>query len=241
MVSTKKPTAVERRLSMAAENYLLSIFQLREQGNSVTPSQLADQLKQLPLGEGLGTSLPSVSGMLRRLSREGLITLNKAKEIELTEEGQTEAETMVRRHRLAELLVVDVLGVELSQSHEEAHRLEHAISPELESKIREKLGNPGKSPFGDPIPGSGYTVPEDSFLLSDAIAGDTIEIDRIPEDDRALLEYLIPRGIIPGSSASVLETAVHIGIIKLNAQGEEVILGHKVGERIWVRKSGKLG
>ena len=110
MASTKKPTAVDRRLSMAAENYLLSIFQLREQGHSVTPSQLADQLKQLPLGEGLGTSLPSVSGMLRRLNREGLITLNKAKEIELTEVGQAEAETMVRRHRLAELLVVDVLG-----------------------------------------------------------------------------------------------------------------------------------
>ena len=159
------------RLSMAAENYLLSIYQLEELGRRVTPSQLAEQLKRLPEGEGLGTSLPSVTGMLRRLSRERLIEMDKNKEIDLTKLGKKAAESIVRRHRLAEILVVDVLDVDLYNAHEEAHRLEHAMSPLLEEKIRRKLGNPKTSPFGDPIPGSGHGVSNGSVLLSRGQAG----------------------------------------------------------------------
>ena len=224
------------RLSMAAENYLLSIFQLEEQGLHVTPTQLAEQLKRLPEGEGLGTSLPSVSGMLRRLVREGLIDMSKNKEIELTDPGRTAAESMVRRHRLAELLVVEVLGVELHKSHVEAHRLEHAMSPELEEKIRIKLGNPQRSPFGDPIPGSGYELPRNSRPLSQSREGERYIIDRIPEDDQTLLEYLVPLNVIPGKSIEITEAAPYRGVIRMSCGGSEVVVGYEVAERIWIHR-----
>lgn len=226
---------------MAAENYLLSIYQLEEHGRRVTPSQLAEQLKRLPEGEGLGTSLPSVTGMLRRLVREELIEMRKNKEIDLTKLGREAAESMVRRHRLAELLVVDVLGVELHQSHEEAHRLEHAISPLLEEKIRQKLGNPKTSPFGDPIPGSGHVVSKGSIPLSQAQQGQEYTIARIPEDDQTLLEYLVPFRFIPGQSVTLTEAAAYRGVIKLECKGAEVIVGYEVAERIWVRSVDRAG
>ena len=225
------------RLSMAAENYLLSIYQLEELGRRVTPSQLAEQLKRLPEGEGLGTSLPSVTGMLRRLTREGLIEMDKNKEIDLTKLGREAAESMVRRHRLAELLVVDVLEVDLCNAHEEAHRLEHAISPLLEDKINRRLGNPTTSPFGDPIPGSGHPVSNDSVPLSEASQGHEYTVDRIPEDDQALLEYLVPYGFIPGRMVTITEAAPYRGVIKLECDGEEVVVGYEVAERIWLRQA----
>ena len=230
-------SAAAMRLSMAAENYLLSIYQLEELGRRVTPSQLAEQLKRLPEGEGLGTSLPSVTGMLRRLTREGLIEMDKNKEIDLTRLGREAAESMVRRHRLAELLVVDVLDVHLYNAHEEAHRLEHAMSPLLEEKIRRKLGDPKTSPFGDPIPGSGHAISNNSVLLSEATQGHEYAVDRIPEDDQALLEYLVPYGFIPGRRVKITEAAPYRGVIRLECDGEEVVVGYEVAERIWLRQA----
>ncbi len=235
--SKSKASAAAMRLSMAAENYLLSIYQLEELGRRVSPSQLAEQLKRLPEGEGLGTSLPSVTGMLRRLTREGLIEMDKNKEIDLTKLGREAAESMVRRHRLAELLVVDVLDVDLCNAHEEAHRLEHAMSPLLEEKIRQKLGNPKASPFGDPIPGSGHVASNDSVPLSEALQGNEYTVDRIPEDDQALLEYLVPFGFIPGRGVKLTEAAPYRGVIKLECDGEEVVVGYEVAERIWLHQT----
>ncbi|MBM3932940.1 MAG: metal-dependent transcriptional regulator [SAR202 cluster bacterium] len=226
----------ETRLSPAAENYLLSILQLEEQGVRVTSTQLAEQLKRLPVGEGLGTSLPSVSGMLGRLFREGLVesTANN-KDIVLTPSGRKAAESMVRRHRLAERMVVDLLGLEMHKAHVEAHRLEHAISPELAHKIVNRLGNPGTCPFGHPIPGSGYIPPKDSFRLSAVKQGQNLVIDRVPEDDQTLLEYFVTNGLIPGQKFTVTEAAPYRGVIRLSSgSASEVVVGYVVAERIWV-------
>lgn len=223
------------RLTMAAENYLLSIYQFDELGRRVTPSQLAEELKRLPEVERPGTSLPSVTGMLGRLTREGLIEMGKNKEIGLTDIGRAAAESMVRRHRLAELLVVEVLEVDLCNAHVEAHRLEHAMSPLLEEKIRQKLGDPRKSPFGYPIPGSGYQWQENSVSLNMAEQDGVYLVDRIPEDDEALLEYLIPFDFVPGRRVQVIEAAPYRGVIKVECGGEEIILGYEVAERIWLQ------
>lgn len=223
------------RLSMAAENYLLSIFQLEERGDRVTPSLLAEQLKRLPEGEGLGTSLPSVGGMLTRMVREKLIKTMPNKDVLLTAKGRTSAESMVRRHRLAERMVVDLLGLELHKAHVEAHRLEHAISPELEEKIDIQLGNPTTCPFGHPIPGSGYTVSGDSSPLSSGREGDSFLIDRVPEDDQDLLEYFVENGLVPGMPVKVREAAPYRGIVRLSCNGNEVVVGYEVAGRIWVR------
>ena len=221
---------------MAAENYLLSIFHLEERGVRVTPTQLAEQLKQLPEGEGLGTSLPSVGGMLRRLVREGLIETSTNKDIVLTRKGRDSAESMVRRHRLAERMVVDLLGLELHKAHVEAHRLEHAISPELEAKIKDRLGNPTTCPFGHPIPGSAYTPADDALPMSQSPEGETLVVDRVPEDDQQLLEYLVSNGIVPGEQVVVRERAPYRGVITIERDGREVVVGYEVATSIWVRR-----
>ena len=160
-MAISKPTNTTNfaRLSMAAENYLVSIFQLDELGIRVTNTQLAEQLKRLPKKEELGTTLPSIGGMIRRLVREQLVEMLPEKDVVLTERGKEAAEKLVRRQRLAKRMVVDLLGLEPHKAHEEAHRLEHAISDELATKISERLGNPPTCPFGHPIPGFGCPNP----------------------------------------------------------------------------------
>jgi DtxR family Mn-dependent transcriptional regulator len=226
---------------MAAENYLLSIYQLQEQGLKVTSTQLSEQLKRLPVGEGLGTSLPSVGGMLRRMVREGLIETTPHKDVVLTGKGRRSAESMVRRHRLAERMVVDLLGLDLHKAHVEAHRLEHAISPELEEKIRTRLGNPTTCPFGHPIPGSGYVPAKDTTQMSDAHQGQTLVIERVPEDDEALLRYLVDSGIVPGKSVAVVEAAPYRGVVKVMCDENEVVVSYEVAGRIWVRGDAAAG
>ena len=220
---------------MATENYLLSIFHLEEQGVRVTSSQLAEQLKRLPAGEGLGTSLASVSGMLRRMVREDLVKTLPNKEVVLTASGRRSSESIVRRHRLAERMVVDLLGLELHKAHEEAHRLEHAISSDLEEKIRTTLGNPATCPFGHPIPGSGYVPAKDSTPLSKASQGRSAVVDRVPEDDQVLLEYFVSSGLVPGERVTVVEAAPYRGVIRLACREKEVVVGYEVAERIWIR------
>ena len=219
---------------MAMENYLLSIFRLEEQGTRVTVTQLAEHLKTLPVDEGLGTSVPSVGAMIRRMGREGLVGTDQSKGVVLTKEGRKSAESIVRRHRLAERMVVDLLDVELEKSHVEAHRLEHAISPELERKIVARLGNPTTCPFGHAIPGSGYSPPKNAMPLDRAIPGQELAIDRIPEDDQPLLEYLVANKFIPGEIVLVKEAAVARGVITVLCNDNEAAFNYEVAAKIWV-------
>jgi DtxR family Mn-dependent transcriptional regulator len=217
---------------MSAENYLLSIYRLDEQDTRVTLTVLSEHLKTLPVDEGMGTSLPSVGGMIRRMVREGLLENTPQKDVVLTNSGRKSAESIVRRHRLAERLVVDLLGLDLHLAHIEAHRLEHAISPILEEKIVAALNNPGTCPFGHPIPGSGYKGDSRARALDQASAGDRLIIDSIPEDDQALLEYLVGNKLVPGQLVTVKETAVTRGVVTLDCEGGEVVFSYDVAAKI---------
>ena len=219
---------------MTAENYLLSIYRLDEEDTVVTLTQLAEHLKMLPEGEGLGTSLPTVGGMIRRLEREGMISVDSKKQMTLTRKGFRHAESIVRRHRLAERMVVDMLDVELHRAHVEAHLLEHAISPYLEERIMKKLGMPTTSPFGYPIPGTDYVHKGKSFRLNEAAAGQQLEIDKIPVDDEVLLEHLVRSQVIPGNAIRVNEINTSTGIISFECLDENVVVGYQVGQFIWV-------
>ena len=220
---------------MGAENYLLSIFRLEEQGVRVTLTVLAEHLKTLPVDEGMGTSLPSVGGMIRRMVRERLVESTPNKEVVLTASGRKSAESIVRRHRLAERLVVDLLGIELHLAHIEAHRLEHAISPYLEKKIVVALNNPVTCPFGHPIPGSKYTADRRSKTLDQAKQGEELTIDSIPEDDQGLLTYFVEQNLVPGRAVDVKEVARTRGVITLDSEGEEVVFSYDVAAKIRVR------
>lgn len=220
---------------MTTENYLLSIFRLEEQNVRVTLTVLATHLKTLPMDEGLGTSLPSVGGMIRRMSREGLVETTPSKELALTAAGRKSAESIVRRHRLAECLVVDLLGVDLHLAHIEAHRLVHAISPYLERKIIAALGNPSTCPFGHPIPGSGYKPDKRAKTLNLAKQGEELAIDSVPEDDQELLEYFVDQKMIPGCEVHVKETARTRGVITFDCDGVEQVLSYEVAAKVRVK------
>ena len=228
------------RLSQVAENYLLSLYVLGEEGLRATAGHLAEYIRTLPAGEGLGTTLPSVLGMLRRMAREGLVELTSNKEVKLTPRGLELAEGMVRRHRLAERMVVDLLGLELHRAHEEAHRLEHAISADLEVKIRETLGNPTTCPFGRPIPGSGYKPPAARRLSLDAAKpGVAYAVDRVPEEDTELLRFLVELCVLPDRSITVVDASQYRGVITVRTEQGEGALGYAVASRIWVRLDSK--
>ncbi len=220
-------------LSRGVENYLLSIFRLAEQNHRVTATVIAEQLKLVPEDDRLGTSLPSVGGMIRRMVREQLVETTKKKEVLLTPRGRLSAEALVRRHRLAERLVVDLLGLELHLAHIEAHRLEHAISATLESKIIAVLDNPTTCPFGHPIPGSGHERDAASVTLDQSPAGAIFVIDTIPEDNQALLEYMVENELIPGRAVSIVEAAAARGVVTLQCQGHNVVFSYDVASKIW--------
>ena len=221
-----------------AENYLLALFILREEGIRASLGNLADYVRtRVPEGEGLGTSLPTVTGMVRRMEREDLVKTSSDKEVQLTDRGLVLAEDMVRRHRLAERLVVDLLGASLADAHMEAHRLEHAISPSLLLKIIERLGNPKTCPFGRPIPGSGYQPDVVTAVpLESAAPGDRFVIDRIPEEDHDLLTFLVDSGVLPGAEGHVVDAARYRGVMNIEVgPNQPITLGYEVASRVWVR------
>jgi DtxR family Mn-dependent transcriptional regulator len=133
----------------AVEQYLETILELEESGILPLRARLVERL---------GVTAPAVSETVKRLEREGYVTLDEDRVLHLTESGRDYAMAVLRRHRLAELLLVDVLKVPWSQVHEEACRLEHAISDNLESYLVKLLGDPGMCPHGNPIPGSANVV-----------------------------------------------------------------------------------
>ena len=127
-----------------------------------------------------------------------------------------------------------MLGLELHKAHIEAHRLEHAISPQLEDKIVERLENPTTCPFGHPIPGSGYIPEESSVSLDKANPGREMAVDRIPEDDQALLEYLVASRLTPNQPVVVKEAATSTGVITVVCDGNEIVFSYDVAAKIKV-------
>ena len=231
-------TSRSERLSATVENYLLCLYKLQEDGVAVTLSRLSVHLRQLPIGELIGTSLPSVTGVLRRMQKDGLVESNSIKTFELTKRGSLRAEDMVRRHRLAECMLVDLLGVELPRAHAEAHRLEHAISPTLLTNIVGRLGNPKMSPYGRPIPGSGKAhVPAAVIPLSQAVSGCKYTVDRLPEENQELLRYLVAHNVVPEADMWIQEIAPFRGVITFTTSEGVASVGYESAERILLRQA----
>ncbi len=229
----------QSRLSRAAENYLLSLAILWEDGVAPHVGQLATYLRHIPPEEEVGTTLASVSGMVHRLAKEGLMTIDKNKEVHLTEEGRKRALHIVRRHRLSERLLVDLLDVPLERAEIEAHQLEHSVSPKLLTRLEEKLGYPDTCPFGRPIypqddPGT-WKAPADLLKLDQAKNGKEYVVARIPDEDYTLLCFLVKNRILPNETVRVQENAPYRGVVDLELGGSSVSIGRAVAARIRVR------
>jgi DtxR family Mn-dependent transcriptional regulator len=214
--------------NVATDDYLTTIYRLHhDEGQDVIAVRLADRL---------GITPPSVAGMLKRLTRDGLVTQDARKIIRLTAEGLRRAEEMVRRHRLAELLLTDVLHLEWWRAYEEAHLLEHGISDVTEAKLVEALGYPERSPFGYPIPGSSELAELPMTTLADLAEGASATIDRVFEEDEQLLRFFDDEGIRPGEHVHLEAVAPYRGTLTARIGDRAIVMGTQVAGRIWVRE-----
>ncbi|MEP6872537.1 MAG: metal-dependent transcriptional regulator [Anaerolineaceae bacterium] len=214
--------------NVASDDYLTTIYRLHhDEGQDVIAVRLADRLEITP---------PSVAGMLKRLLRDGLVEQDSRKVIRLTSEGMHRAEQMVRRHRLAECLITDVLKVPWWRAYEEAHLLEHGISDVTEPHLFETLGRPTRSPFGYPIPGPGVPRKLPMTTLADIAEGATVEIDRVFEEDEQLLRFFGQEGIRPGTFVLLESVALYRGTVTARLGGRSVVMGTQVAGRIWVTR-----
>ncbi len=182
----------------AVEQYLETILELEEAGIAPMRARLVERL---------GVSAPAVSETVKRLEREGYVNLDSDRVLQLTETGREYGSRILRRHRLAEQLLVQVLHVPWSQVHDEACRLEHAISDNLETYLVALLGDPGTSPHGLPIPGSANTVDHGPLVpLAEVRPGQAVVVRRIDEHLQTMAEPMLVlenAQIRPGVTAQV--------------------------------------
>jgi DtxR family Mn-dependent transcriptional regulator len=226
------------RLSQSTENYLLAIYSLWEEDLFPTVTQLAQSLKDLPESEGIGTSLPSVTAMVGRIQKQDLISFSDDKKILLTDSGFNEAEDIVRRHRLAECLVVGILNMDLTDAHQEAHRLEHGMSLAFQHHLAQTLDYPTRSPFGRAIPGSGEPIlPIGAIDLTQSNIGQPYRVIRIPQEAKDLVKYLADSELIPGEEVVTIESAETISVLRVATRSAEVSMGFDVAKQIIVSPS----
>ena len=211
----------------AVEQYLETILELEEAG--IVPMRAR-------IVERLGVSAPAVSETVKRLEREGYVTLDSDRVLHLSDAGRAYATSMLRRHRLAEVLLVDVLKVPWPQVHEEACRLEHAISDNLERHLVELLGDPGTCPHGSPIPGSANVVETGPLQkLSSVPVGRSCTVRRIDEHLQTLVDRLVEleaSRLVPGQQVVVGEA--EDGRLRLEVDGVEVRVDQAVAAEVYV-------
>ena len=180
----------------AFEEYCETIFELDEDGVDVIQARIVERLQ---------VSRPAVSEMIKKMGEADLIYFHGTK-IHLTEDGKNLANQVVRRHRLAERFLTDVLGLSWAEAHHEAGRWEHVISPSVEDAFLRILEDPTTCPHGNPIPGTDYQMPEGASALSDIEVGNKFIVERIPEElefQPGLLEFLEESNLIPGENGKV--------------------------------------
>ena len=209
--------------SPAIEEYLQAVYTLADEGTSVIGARLA---------AFMGVSAAAVSEMVHRLERDGLVSLDGRKEVHLTESGQRLADSIIRRHRLAERMLVDLLGYEWWKTHEEAERIEHAMSPEMEERLVRVLGDPQTCPHGNPMPG---TTPRPTRPLERLATGERAAVERIPdqfEHEPGFLQYLDTQGVRPGVTLEMVEQRP--GTLRVAVDGTVRSLRPDCGQKVWV-------
>ena len=198
----------------STEMYLRTVLELEEEGIPAIRARLAERL---------GLSAPSVSEGVSRLESEGLLHLDDERIVQLTDDGRELATRVLRKHRLAERLLVDVIGLEREFVHEEACRWEHVISDRVEEKLAEFLGNPTTSPYGNPIPGAADDEEFEILTLADADEG-RVRIERISEQLQShadVMHLFDAHGVGYGSTVEVTQAEDGL-VIRLN--GNEVAI-----------------
>jgi len=213
----------------ALEEYLETIYILESEGVTAIGARVA---------EFMGVRAPSVTAALQRLQRQDLILMDAQHVVALTASGQAKAESIVRRHRVAERWLTDVLGFDWAKADEEANKLSHAFSPEVVERLSVLMGEPRTCPHGNPIPGNWPRPAYNGLRLEDAPVGVEVVVERVVEHaevDAKLLRYLWGHGVVPGVHLSVVDRIPSAGAITVHLRGRDVPLGTAGASKVQVR------
>lgn len=215
------------RPTPTVEDYLMTMHVMERDYGEIIAARLAEMLSVSPA---------TVAMTLKRMERDQWIVGKGRKGIHLTETGRSAANSVIRRHMLTEWLLVKMLKVPIGQTHNEAHGIEHAISPQLEERLREALGDPKVCPHGNPFPGcEGYTsawIP-----LTDLKVGQTVTVRRIHEfieDNHELLRFLAESGLTPGVEIKILDLLPFNQTLTVQLDDKQVTLGYQTARFIYV-------
>ena len=216
-------------ITISKEDYLKAILEAESEGERVISATLA---------HWLSVSAPAVTMALRRLSKDGMVRVRPDGRVQLTPAGRTVARRTVYRHHLIERMLSEVFGMEWYKVHDEAERLEHAVSPDFEAKLATKLGSRGNCPHGNlAIPESPTDRRRRGLLpLAEAQEGESYQVCSVYERDRKLLEFLEERGLRPGSSLRILARN-YDQTFALSTSSGKVFVGKPVAEKIWLAQA----
>lgn len=221
--------------SPVIEEYLETIYNMTMEGEPAIGARLADKF---------GVSRATATETVKRLVADGYATQHQDKSVALTESGKELTEHVLRRHRLAERLLFDVLGMDWISAHEQAHALEHWISDEVEQRISELLDHPATCPHGNPIPGnatsgSAFLQEQAAFRLCDARQGQAVGvvlISEVVEDESETLRRLSEKGIHPRSLLTVVETDPDSAVL-FEVKGQVRSVARDLARKIWVKNA----
>jgi DtxR family Mn-dependent transcriptional regulator len=219
-------------ITVSKEDYLKAILEAESEGQSVISATLA---------HWLSVSAPAVTMALRRLGKDGLVRVDADGNVRLTASGRKIARKLTLRHHLIERMLAEIFGMEWYKVHDEAERLEHAVSPDFEAKLLAKLGRGGACPHGNmsELEGPQSRKRRGLLLLAQAEAGNTYIVSGIYERDRRLLEFLETRGIRPGARLQV-EGRNYDQTLALITDAGSLSLGSAAAEKVWVVRSDKV-
>lgn len=218
-------------ITHAMEDYLKVIFALEQEEGRVTTQAIAARL---------GVQSPSVTNMLKRMAALHLVEHLPYRGVRLTARGRDVALEVIRHHRLLELFLAEVLEYPWDAVHEEADRLEHGLSEELESWIDARLGYPTADPHGHPIPRNDGSLPERPCIrLGDVRPGHAVEVLHVADHDRDQLRYLAELGIRPGTRVEVLERLPFEGPLRIRVGEREHFVGDALSRAVYVTPEGE--
>jgi DtxR family transcriptional regulator, iron-dependent repressor len=215
--------------SQTVSRYLEAIYYIDAEGERVKASRLA---------EWLGVSQPTVGATLHRMARDGLLEISGSKDIGLTRRGRETAARVVRRHRIAERWLTDVLGLDWLQADEEAGRLEHAFSDDVAERLYQHIGRPRTCPHGNPIPGGDEADGKPQRALRELPPGRRSRVRRVSEvaehETPQLLTFLARSGLGIGVEVRALEVNPGAGTLTVEVGGSQVAMSLEVAGKIWV-------
>jgi DtxR family Mn-dependent transcriptional regulator len=216
-----------KELTPQAEEYLEAIFKIEQTAQGASTSAIANEL---------GIAQATVSGMLHRLRERGLLDYEPYGKITLTAKGRGEAAAIIRRHRLSERLLTDLLGMPWETAHEQACLLEHAITDEIAAAIERKLGEVRTCPHGNPVDA---TAGDESIPLDSLCPGECGVVAKVTDETPQMLNYLATLGLYPGAHLCVEEKAPFNGPLMVRIKDSVYALGAIVCDRIWVHLAGR--